>query len=232
MAGPTANTEPSMRDLSGSIGRYTAWVNNFCTQMGVLGSAAGVGLSLGSGYATLVAQAGIWGSALNTIITSGRSHPSIVAARQLRVGTAENPGGQVTTLRLFVKAIQGYTGLAASIKTQLGINDGMKRRSKTFIPTAGPEIGVKKRQAHALVMTYNQVGKGDDNKQKPHQCKGCLISWTAANGASGQRIFTKTPCTVEFGENLRGQSVAIRAFWFMGNDVYSPPSVTLQEIIP
>jgi hypothetical protein len=179
--------------------------------------------------------------------TTQRSHSSIVALRALRVGTELVPGGQVAKLREYIKTLQSWYGstiplvpaLTPAQKIQCGITDLVKRRSRTFVPTEGPEISIHSRNAGVLKIRYNVVGKGQDSKAKPLHCKGVLVKWqvfvgpgNAYGSDNGEEVFQRSPGNITFPERLRGQRIGIVAIWLMGNKMYSPPSDTLYANIP
>jgi hypothetical protein len=242
---PTQDALPKMADLTGSQARFDRWINNFGSEIVVLGAASPPGVAIGgagaagppdTGLVLLAALVTKWNAAYALADnTATRTHANIVALQTLRFNPERNvnpfgasgpgvPGedkGLVGALRHMIRAIQGAGTSNAAILANLGLTTHTNIRGVPLIPNAGPELTLDRSAPHVMAVRYKQEGVHESIKAKPPGCKGVLVQWQCGNSASGSKLLTKCPGYIDVGAAQSGQSIRMQGFWVMGNSKVS-----------
>jgi hypothetical protein len=237
---PNENELPNMKDLTGSLARFTNWLGNFNT---VLQANSGSAIGLAAGAANLSMTSLMlesWTVSYGLITEPGtRTHPNIVFAQTLRFGNKTNedfpvgfPGGIVYNLRAMIRKIQGAGTVTADMLANAGLTPRTKRRSTPLIPHSGPAVTLDRSAPHVMTVKYHQEGQNENSRKKPIGCKSVKLVWRCANGQSGASVASKNPAYIDVGAAQSGQRIQIQGFWVMGNSKESPGGNVIEGGVP
>jgi hypothetical protein len=237
---PNENVMPNMKDLTGSLSRFTDWLNNFNDLLDNLSGSA-LGLAAGAANISLTSLMAESWTAAYTLITqqATRTHPNILAAQILRYGNksdntvpASFAGGIVFNLRKIIRKIQGAGTVGADVLENAGLTPRTKRRSVPLIPHSGPAITLDRSAPHIMTVKYHQEGQNETFRKKPNGCKAIKLVWRCANGQSGSAVASKNPAYIDVGAAQSGQRIQIQGFWVMGNSKESAGGNVIEGGVP
>jgi hypothetical protein len=210
----TPDTNFGMRDLTGPIERYGDWLNNFNNQVIALTPVL-IGVSAGQATA-LDAMPAAWQAAFTLAIERAtRTAVTVEALKDLRKT-------QVTAIRLIIRSIQGFAPkISVAWKKQLGINPGDDKRSIPPIPAQGPFLEIAGEFSRQLLVRYRNDITRKTSTRKPPGVRGVEVQWTSEDGRSGSTILSKTPCIIDFADDMAGQLVTLQGRWWLGQKRFS-----------
>jgi hypothetical protein len=246
---PSHDAAPMMKDLSGSLTRFTAWMTNFLAQGTLVGGAAfpaGAAGPPATGLVLLGALNTAWQAAF-ALATSPftRTAQTVAAMKILRNGAPILPAslialgavpgigkGVVGAIRTYIATIVAGAALTPDARVRLGLTAHDKVRSVPTVPQMGPVLWLDRSPPHVLVVRYHIEGSRAFEKAKPPGCKVCNITWSLANGVSGSVAATKNPVYIDVGIGNSGQQCRLQGQWVMGNNKRSPASNPIVTGVP
>jgi hypothetical protein len=217
------NNDFTMKDLNGTLSRFTAFLQNLATQATALSDA---------NAATISSLNTVWVAIYNLARGQNTRTPYTIQYMHMMRNIIT---GQ---LRTFIQEMQAPGEYTPAQKTRLGITpkllgaNGARIRRPAPVPHTGPTIVVEAGDNCQLILRYRNTLNNFTSKAKPKGCVGCRVDWTADNGASGSAEFSKSPCYLNFPLRLSGHRVGIVCRWNRGNNRYSPTGNVVMAVIP